>query len=1386
MGKRYFVNRNTVKKEIFHRIVLGLFFFCLFSESFSNELLFKNISVDEGLSNHYVTNIFQDSRGFIWIGTLNGLNRYDGREVVNFFENAISSNQMHNDRVLSISEDEFGNIWVGTGYGGVEIFDIRTQNFSSIILDKQNNFNNVIHSICKLSNGDMVCGTRTGSLFRFKAASIKEFMEGGELNFERLNFIVGQKDNKISRIIRICETKNNIWLLDWESKVYRMDYSSVNTSDYFIQQVLTNIPISDIEKVNDSELLMGSQIGVIRFEAGEGINNKDRNWSVVPNTKEINVSGLVIDKNNNCWASGFNSAIYRISDFQSSNPGVENYTIDENVRFRAGLVDRSNVLWLFSAENGIASTELSSKNFNKKEFTGKIFDKEKIINVVSALYDSQGRLWIGSNNRLSIYKLEANRYSEKAYSIQSRKIIEDKRGYIWIASHNGVWFNNPKINKGSELNRFEFSQFGYPETYNFGWFNSIDEDMYGNLWMTTDRELIYLIRDDKGFFRDMKVLRKDDNTNLYPTDIQVVKSQSDKPHLWLMQRNSGVSILKYNAQFTLLTIEKFGFKENGDNYLPTNTVNNIIFEGENVWLCSDNGLIELGYNSSEEKYRFRKFYTTDDGLPSNILLSIEKDTENNLWIGTNKGLSKYDQKSNSFQNFTTDDGLRSSSFINSSFQMADGTLVFGTAKGLISFLPEDIELHTIAPQIVFTSLEVKNNLVLPLEKLLGSVILKNSITETNDFLLNYKQNDFSIGFSALHFASPKKNRYAYRLDGYQKEWIYTDQNMPFAYYSNLSPGNYTLFVKASNNDNFWTENPIAIKIEILPPPWKTWWAYLSYILFLFAITFLALRIWSSRLKFKNEAILEKKQREIDFELNEMKFRFFTDISHEFRTPLTLINGPVKELVEIFRNDKKIYPILYPLNLNVTRMQKLINQLLDFRKAEKDKLKLLVSMGNIIETLTKIKSSYEEEAISKGIKLEFRSDYKDLAGWYDEDKLEKIIHNLLSNAFKYTPAKGKITLEFDIMELEQAVISVKDTGKGISETSRQKIFDRFYHEGSESGTGIGLALAKNLVEIHKGSISVKSQLGEGSIFKVFLSLKQETYFNEIQKQVAKQGLENHPNWITSKYEEERFDDMSAQGDDVPLILIVEDNKEIREYLQRLLNIDFRTVVAVNGLNGVEIASEFIPNMIISDILMPEMDGIEMCKELKKNSNTSHIPLIFLTAKTSDINKIEGLNTGAADYIVKPFDPNELKIKVENILTDRKNNQDRLRKDFILSPAEVKVESPEEIFLQQAVRIIEEHMGDGDFNLVNLCSQLGISRMQLHRKLKLITGQSTTEFIRSIRLKRAAQLLETGHLTALEVMYEVGIESSSYFSKAFKKQYGVPPIEYSERHKSKKKN
>ncbi len=765
-----------------------------------------------------------------------------------------------------------------------------------------------------------------------------------------------------------------------------------------------------------------------------------------------------------------------------------------------------------------------------------------------------------------------------------------------------------------------------------------------------------------------------------------------------------------------------------------------------------------------------------------------QDKDGNLWIGTGAGLSFLNIRQNKFTNFSVADGLNGNIFNqNSACGTENGILFFGSTSGLNIFKPGDINQSAYSPPVLITGFEIFNQPV----KVDESSPLKTNIIGAKEVYPAFEQNVFSFKFSALDFNSPGSVRYAYKMEGFDKEWIYSGSRR-YVTYTNLYPGTYTFKVKATNSDGIWNNRYTSLRVTIKSPWWRTEWAYVLYVS-LIVLGLLAIRRFEKnrmllRKELKMHEFEAKKQKEID----NMKSRFFANLSHEFRTPLMLIKGPLERLAFKSKdagNDEN-YKLIYR---NTEKLQNLIDQLLELTQLEAASIPLKAKQENLISLLRGFVSSFETLTELKGVELSLRLPEENINAWIDRDKFEKIVNNLLSNAFKFTPAGGSITVQAEKIKFKGndfAEIKISDTGIGIPADKINKIFDRFFQVDDSSrkvygGSGIGLSLVKELIELHKWNISVKSREYSGTEFIIRIPLS-GSYLSDNEKTG---GVEQNPeenNLMPKKYHGHEIN--SAENEDIPVqniprkskeistILIVEDSEDVRIYLSDILKHDYNILQSKNCDEGISAASENSIDLIISDIMMPGRDGIEFCREIKTNWETSHIPLILLTAKASKESKLEGLETGADDYLTKPFDSKELIVRIKNLLEQRKLLRERFSREINFKPDTSKISNIDNEFILNAIKIAETNLDNPDFDSESFAQEMFVSRSQLHRKLTALTGQAPGEFLRIVRLKKAAQLLAEKKLSITQIAFAVGFNSPSHFSKAFQQLFNCLPSEF----------
>lgn len=774
------------------------------------------------------------------------------------------------------------------------------------------------------------------------------------------------------------------------------------------------------------------------------------------------------------------------------------------------------------------------------------------------------------------------------------------------------------------------------------------------------------------------------------------------------------------------------------------------------------------------------------------MLAILEDKSGNLWISTNRGISKFNYSKRNFENYDLNDGLQTGQYLpGSAFVSNDGEMFFGGTNGLNVFKPEQITKTSFEPRILFTNFLLFNQPVPIRSDKFKDSPLKQSISITKRIELRYNQSIFTFDFVALNFGYSEKTQYSYILEGAENYWNNVG-NKHSATYRNLKPGKYLFRVKATNQDGTWSKKSADIEVIILPAPWQTWWAKVIYLLLFLAALYGILRLYTFRMRTFNRLRMERLERQKSEELNQSKLQFFTNISHEFRTPLTLIIGPLEKIIKEETNlqRKKQFNMMHR---NANRLLRLVNQLMDLRKTERGQMHLRVQQIDLIEFINEVVFSFEELSLQKSIILKFEHTEPEIKAWFDPESLDKILFNLLSNAYKFTPNGGKITITLTISgkteSQEMFELEVSDTGRGIAADELHKIFGRFYQASNadsnlQKGSGVGLHLTQTLIQLHHGTIRAESVIGQGSKFTICLPRNKSSYRKEeISENTDYKASLAYP---LPSVEGEIADDIVAprqQSGHKYSVLIVEDDYDIRQYISQELSDSYLISEANDGMEGMRKAAELQPNLIISDVMMPELDGIEMCKRLKSDINTSHIPIILLTAKSSIESRILGLENGADSYIPKPFNPQHLKVRVAKLIELREHLKQKFSKSINFEVKEIVATSPDEQFLQKAMKLIYENLSNPDYNGDMLSKDIGMSRANLYRKLKALLNQSSSEFIRNIRLKNAAQLLLQKKLTVSEICYEVGFSSPSYFTACFTNYFKLSPTEYALRNVNK---
>lgn len=1065
----------------------------------------------------------------------------------------------------------------------------------------------------------------------------------------------------------------------------------------------------------------------------------------------------------------------------------------DSSRMTAAFSDKQGNLWISTSTAGLEKATFIYNDFSIIPVNEQ--DSESLENEVRALFeDSAGRIWMGCKDAvIRVYnenmQLLGHLTSSGALSPLVKEplgtaysIIEDREGVIWIGTKgNGLMAVTPEPGRGYTVKTYKHD---VDNMYSLSDDNiyCVSEDSQGKIWVATyGGGLNYLDQRKTGspvFINHRNHLKN------YPIEqchrVRFITSD-DENNIWV---GTTAGILSFKDDFTdpeQIVFNHFTRIPGDMNSLSNNDVHSVFQTScKELYVATFGGGLNKLLQSDKGKATFRSL-TLEDGLASDILLSIAEDNQGNLWIATEEEICKLNPEKGSLENYTP-------KFFPVQFKINEGAslltrsgkLLFHTNKGVLAFHPDSILKSDYIPQIVFSQFQLGDRTILPGDE---SEILAVDIDDTSKITLSHKNNGFSIQYAALDMKYPEDISYAYKLVGFEDNWNYVGKRR-IATYTNLPKGEYQFVVKSANSDDVWTENERSIRIRVLPSFWETPWAILIYILALLTVIWLAVYILFTFYRLKDEVTMEQK-------LSDLKLRFFTNISHELRTPLTLIAGPIEHILNTATLSEEVHEQLHLVEKNTNRMLRLVNQILDFRKIQNHKMKMQVQQIELISFLRHTMESFQAMADEQQIEFVLENESASIRMWVDVDKLEKILFNLLSNAFKYTP-QGKHIRVRVVEDEKEVLVSVRDQGIGIPENKQKTLFVRFEslvdrNLFNQPSSGIGLSLVKELVEMHKGVITIQSKQGEGSTFTFSLPKGKEHFEEETEFILTDYNLEQASVLPLSEQALQADDDSYAEINKSSM-LIVEDNDELRFFLKTIFFKDFHIVEAKDGKEGLEKARGLNPDIIISDVMMPEMDGIEMVKELRSDVNTSHITIILLTAKSNMESKIEGIEKGADDYITKPFSAAYLRARIFSLLEQRKKLQAFYCASLVSATPEsadekesitVPALSPhDQLFMDQLAQLMETHMDNGSLVVEDLATGLGMSRSVFFKKLKSLIGLSPVEYIKEVRIRRAAELIEAGGNNMAEIAYMVGFNDPHYFSKCFKQIYAMTPSEYKE--------
>lgn len=1307
---------------------------------------FRHLDTEKGLSQNTVLCILQDRLGFMWFGTKDGLNRYDGNTIKVFKKEENNPFSIGNNTIWSILEATNGELWIGTEKG-IFIYNPTTDGFR--VFDKRSQDNdNIHHWVTDMEmdkNGNI--WITTGNVFCYspKDDQLRKIKTASQ------NGAAQSPARSLEQAWTIATENNDIWVGALKGGVCKYSLRKNNPDDYSMQFYGNNLDqISKVVNLNSSHLLLGS------FSDGMKILDK-KNGEVskynlgISNEKELYIREISVFSDGNIWI-GTQSGLYVHDPVVNTtvhlyhNSG-DQYSLSDNAVYSM-YEDREGGIWIGTYFGGVNYFPNKFTYFRKYYPVGNenTIKGERVSGICE---DANGYIWIGTEDAgLNRQNPQSNKFehfevSKNGIGLNYENVhdIVSDGNLLWIGTFShGINVFNQKTNKWKY----------YKNTDGEGSIDNNDifalyKDSSDNIWVGTSSSAFIFDR------KTEKFIRLNELNHHFVSDI----IEDHRGNIWFSTYDTGAYC--YDPKTKEYT--NYTYNENDSTSICHHKITCMFVDSKKrLWFASESrGICMFDENSRT----FVHYGGTKDGFSNNVIYKILEDENSNLWLSSNAGLMRFNPETKDMRIFTQNNGLSSNQFnYKSGYKDKTGRMYFGTVKGLITFQPSEFNQNDYIPASIITEFKLQD----------GNNLFKEYISKKEPIVLNYKQNSFSINFAALSYVASDMNKYAYQMEGLENNWNYIQKAREITY-SNLPHGKYIFRVKGSNNDGLWNEEGDFIEIIIEPPFWLSIWAYLVYGLLILSLLFLILNYY----KRKTEAINRSKRREMERqkekEIYNAKIDFFTNVAHEVRTPLTLIKGPLEYIIKTDTSKDDLMSNLKIMDKNADRLLTLINQLLDFRKTEAQGFSLYFTQTDICELLNGVFVRFKPLAEQRGIKFDIETNHCPVTADVDKEALTKIISNLFTNALKYADSFILVALTDNG---DNMIIKVTNDGKLIPENLKENIFEPFfqiYDEGksSKSGSGIGLALVKSLVELHKGKVYLDVVDTNNNSFVISLPKTQDNSLIMKEQQILSDVSD-------SKYDETELEKIYNRTGNKSSILVVEDNEELLQFISDQLEKSYIVYHAKNGLEAIEVLKKEIINLVVSDIMMPIMDGLELCLKMKENQEYSHIPVILLTAKTNIQSRIEGLESGADAYIEKPFSLEYLYAQIENLLNNRKKLHEAFANSPLIHAGSIALNKADEQFLNKLNDVITKNISNLDFNVDRLAEELCMSRSSLLRKIKGVSEISPNDFIRLIRLKKAAEILNEGLYKVNEVCFLVGFSSASYFSKAFLKQFGVLPKDF----------
>lgn len=1369
-------------------LLLLLSCFLVNSSKGQQEFNFTALTTKSGLSSNTIYLIQKDHNGLIWFGTADGLNKFDGTNFTVYRYDPQNFTSIPSNEILSMYEDHTGRMWVGAGGGGVAYYDYKNNNFVRFRNEKSwpNAATISVRAMCEDHKGNLWIGTYSNELRLINTHT----NEVTKISLDPAT--IAQPDKFV--VLKIYEdskqriwigTNNGLYLYNWESGNFaHFQHNNANISG------LSDDIIKGIAEDSNGNLWVATLGGGLNLLMKDGLSFRNFRHAEkdISSISSDDIYTMVLSPDNKLWLGteeGLN--IFDIKNYTAViiKPDKRNIYSLTNKSIRSICIDKKGIYWLGTYQGGVDKYDKNLALFNLKE--NNAFDPGGLAApvVTSFAEDQTGNIFVGTDGGgLQLFNRKTGHFRQfeikstinstgHRLSIFALKL--DRTGKLWIGTfQDGLFVLNPSTGKYSQILAGKS-----PANINLNLIYCIEEVSNGDIWIGTIGNGINIYNPKTRTFTKYNGSGQEPGNPVHALNGYISTiAETKQGDIWLGSVGTGIAVFHAKSR----TISLYN-KANSD--LESDAVQSILHDAAgNTWVGATGG----GLNFFDKQKQKFFSYSEKDGLENGVIYKIIEDKTGIIWLSTNKGISSFNPVTRKFKNFGVYNGVKASPFVlGAGICLTNGVLFFGGQEGFNYFDPEILPNNRTIPTVLLTDLKVSNITAIPGEN--GPI--SEQIAIAKEIRLNYGQN-FSLSYIALNYTAPQQNLYSYKLIGLDKDWNFVGSSKT-AYYTNLSPGTYEFQVRASNNEGAWSTNITTIRITILPPIWMSVYAYIFYVLIVISLFFytrfriirnIKLRLTIEQEKLQARQLIDQQKRESErlHEIDLLKIKFLTNLSHEFRTPISLILAPADKLLSM-KIDENVHSQIQVIKRNARRLLNLVNQLLDFRKMEEQELKLNLAPGELISFIREAAESFQDLSERKKINFQFKTELKTLIAAFDHDKIERIIFNLLSNAFKFTFEGGAIELSLSLTEKKEEndnpliCIKVTDNGIGIPIEKQGKIFDRFFQHNStvallNQGSGIGLSITKEFIELHGGKITLESSQGKGCTFTVYLPL--DSLGNtEIAALIPEKDQTEE---IFSNNESQSVTENNSNKPLMATILLVEDNDDFRFYLKDNLKAYYQIEEASNGNEGWQKTLSSHPQLIVSDISMPHMNGIEFCRKLKSDKRTNHIPVILLTAITGEEDQLKGLETGANDYMTKPFNFEILNAKIKTLLLFNQTLKSTYSKQIQVTGEEIQIESNDENLLKSITLYIEDKLNDAELSVEDLSKHVFMSRSTLYHKLIELTGLTPIEYIRSVKLDKAAVLLEKTDYNVAQIAYMTGFGTPSYFSRMFKAKFQILPSEY----------